>query len=274
MDRLASKRLTAWAGIAVFLAGCGSVLSSPAIPSAGAAVGESISAIPSRGADSLETTYADALPVADQLLLGTILLEGTSHAVDAHTAGLLLPLWQKVKANQIDASLPQSNMDALVQEIQSSMTAEQIQAIAALHLTNTKLKSTLSEMGVADLPGLNSTAPTEHPSDTLGTPVAGATMPGPDAGNSPGNRTRGTPPASGKGPGDRPPQDGKEGRPDAGDADGKSGNGLPAGKDGGNSVATLNPEQVQTLQVGRGLPRLSVALLDVLLRLLEARSQA
>ena len=47
---------------------------------------------------SLDTTYADALPVRLQLTLGTLLLEGTPEAITPEQAQTLLPLWQALQA--------------------------------------------------------------------------------------------------------------------------------------------------------------------------------
>ncbi|MGB7538859.1 MAG: hypothetical protein WBM17_09985 [Anaerolineales bacterium] len=126
-------------------------------------------------ADRLGTEDTNTLPVETQLILGTLLLEGTDQAVNAQQAALLLPLWQKWHdLNRSNTAAP-ADRDALLEQIQSAMTEEQIQAITGMNLTQQDVLTYIDKNGVGS-PG----RPTGTPSagDDDGTPP-----PGNDGGN-------------------------------------------------------------------------------------------
>ncbi len=105
----------------------------------------------------------------DNLLVGTLDLEATDQAVTAAQAKVLLPLWQQVKTlgPQFNASSGSNSsssgssssssgsnsssgdMTAVLNQIQQAMTADQLKAIDAMHLTNTDVESELTELGVS-----------------------------------------------------------------------------------------------------------------------------
>jgi hypothetical protein len=112
--------------------------------------------------ERLTADSADALPVETQLILGTLLLEGTDQAVDSEQAAVLLPLWQHWHNLNRTNAAAQADKDALLGQIQSAMTEEQIRAIAAMNLTQQDVLDYVEENGVG------------FPSRTTGTPPAGA----------------------------------------------------------------------------------------------------
>lgn len=81
----------------------------------------------------LTAEYEGAANPTTQLLLGTLQLEGTAQAVNTEQAAKLLPLWT---ALQGDAVTNQAERNAVFKQIEASMNAEQMQAIAELKLTN------------------------------------------------------------------------------------------------------------------------------------------
>lgn len=119
---------------------------------------------------SLPATYADALPAATQLVLGIFRLEGTADALTPEQAAAQLPLWQALLSG---AAQDGAETNAVLGQIEKSLTAEQLQAIAALQLTQEDLAAWVQEGGMA----------MRQPGGPGGTPGA---MPGPLPGETPG----------------------------------------------------------------------------------------
>jgi hypothetical protein len=124
--------LSGIAVLAVALAACGSANS----PSAGTA-----------NPDRLNTNYDSALPVETQLVLGTLKLEGTPQAVDPAMAAELLPLYTLLQQLTSSGSAAQAEIDAVLEQIQDTMTSDQIHAIAAMKLTQTAMTDYFSTAG-------------------------------------------------------------------------------------------------------------------------------
>ncbi len=80
----------------------------------------------------LVTTYPNALPVSNQLALGTLKLEGTANAVTPDQARALLPLWQAIQSG---AAQTDAEVNAVLRQIEKAMKADQLKAIAAMQLT-------------------------------------------------------------------------------------------------------------------------------------------
>ncbi len=89
------------------------------------------------------------LPASTQLILGTIKLEGTAQAVTAKQAVELLPLWQTMKVLAASDTAAQQEKDALIAQIQETMTAEQMQAIQGMNLSRQDMASLMQEQGRA-----------------------------------------------------------------------------------------------------------------------------
>jgi hypothetical protein len=83
---------------------------------------------PGRGA-------AGELSAPMQVALGTIKLDGTENAITADQAKELLPLWETLQQLEGSDTAATEEKDALVSQIQETMTKEQTQAITALGLT-------------------------------------------------------------------------------------------------------------------------------------------
>ena len=90
------------------------------------------------------------LPVAESLLIGTLKLQTTSNAVDAKTAAALVPLWQAYAQLTSSNTAAQAEIDAVVSQIQSSMTPAQIQAITAMKLTRQDMFTEMSSLGLTN----------------------------------------------------------------------------------------------------------------------------
>ena len=98
-------------------------------------------------AGTLNTNYAeDALPIDTQLIVGTINLEETELAVDAEMAEELLPLWKMYKSLVESDITVQEEITALINQIQDTMTSEQIEAIVSMELTKEDMATLNQEM--------------------------------------------------------------------------------------------------------------------------------
>jgi hypothetical protein len=89
------------------------------------------------------------LPVATQLIIGTFKLDDTAQAVTAEQAGELLPLWQVYQDLSTSDTAAQEEIDALVEQIQETMTAEQTQAITDMNLTQQDVMTVMQDQGMA-----------------------------------------------------------------------------------------------------------------------------
>jgi hypothetical protein len=94
---------------------------------------------------TLGTAYEGALPASSQLVLGTFRLEGTGTAITAEQAKTLLPMWQALQAGSLQSD---AETNAVLKQIEGAMTAEQLTAIAAMHLTMEDLGAWTQEQGV------------------------------------------------------------------------------------------------------------------------------
>jgi len=122
--------------VAGVLAGCGAEEATPATADEGSAVAFT--------SEALDTSYDGALDVSNQLMLGTIQLEGTDNAVTPEQATALLPLWQALQGGVT----AQAEMAAVLKQIEGAMAPEQLEAIAAMQLTQEDLQTWMQEQGV------------------------------------------------------------------------------------------------------------------------------
>ncbi len=105
-------------------------------------------------ADSVKLTddYAeDALSIAQQLTLGSLLLEETDLAVDAEQASDLIPYWKLYRSLLGSDTTAPEELDSLLKEIQEIMTADQVSYIANLQLNQETMMTLVNEMGIIDL---------------------------------------------------------------------------------------------------------------------------
>ena len=97
-------------------------------------------------ADSAQTN--GSLPEATQLITGTFKLEGTENAITSEQAVELVTLWQVYQSlNESDVA-SQEESDALIEQIQETMTPEQMQAITDMELTQEDLFTIMQEQGI------------------------------------------------------------------------------------------------------------------------------
>ena len=95
----------------------------------------------------LPTNYTNALPARTQLVIGTLKLDGTPNAVTTEQAAALLPLWQAAQSLSTNSNTAKAEIDAVYQQIEETMTPAQIQAIAAMKLTQADMSSLGQQLG-------------------------------------------------------------------------------------------------------------------------------
>ena len=146
---------------------------------------------------------ARTLAPLSQEAIGTFKLEGTAQAVTAKQAAELLPLWQVYESLSQSDTAAQAEVDALVEQIQGTMTKEQNAAIQAMNLTPQDMFTVMQEQGI-EFGGGPQAAGTRVPgsgqNNRQGFPQGGFEGgPPPEGGfaGGPGqfNRPQGTPPA-------------------------------------------------------------------------------
>lgn len=135
----------------------------------------------------LSTEYADAASLRNQLAFGVLKLEGTPNAVEPEQAKTLLPLWQAIVALSGSETTVEAELTAVQNQIVEAMTPEQLQAVAAMQITNADLNAFYAEHGVVfptPVPGVTRTPgggnsglsqadkeATRAAAEALGTPV-------------------------------------------------------------------------------------------------------
>lgn len=97
---------------------------------------------------SLDVSYENALSARNQLALGTLNLADTAVAVDAEQAAALLPLWQAVRATNQTGGASQTEVNALLAQIESTLSAEQLSAIRDQQLTQTDMQDWAQANGI------------------------------------------------------------------------------------------------------------------------------
>ncbi len=96
----------------------------------------------------LSTEYADAASLRNQLAFGTMKLDGTPNAITSEQAKTLIPLWQGILALSGDETAASEELTAVQDQIVAALTPEQLQAIAAMQLTNADLNAFYAEFGI------------------------------------------------------------------------------------------------------------------------------
>ena len=91
---------------------------------------------------ALDTSYAGALNAYRQLMLGTVRLEGTDNAVTPEQAKTLLVLWQSLQGRALQSD---AEREAVLAYIETQMTPVQVQAIAAMRLTQADLQVPITD---------------------------------------------------------------------------------------------------------------------------------
>jgi hypothetical protein len=133
------------------------------------------------------TNDQGSLSLEMQLLVGTFKLEDTELAVSADQAEQLLPLWQTLQSLSTSGTAATEEIDAVVNQIKSTMTSQQMDKITAMKLTQQDMMSLMSQAGVFSNGDSSATPPValdgfpsggDMPSGGGGMPSGGGDAPG------------------------------------------------------------------------------------------------
>jgi hypothetical protein len=104
----------------------------------------------SKASDSTDSTNdIGSLSQEMQLLVGTFKLEDTDLAVTADQAEQLLPLWQTLQSLATSSTAATEEINAVVNQIKSTMTTQQIDEITAMKLTQQDVMSVMGDAGLS-----------------------------------------------------------------------------------------------------------------------------
>jgi hypothetical protein len=190
-----------------------------------------------------KTNGQKTLTLAQELLVGTLKLESTAQAVDKTQAVTLLTLWQAYRELQSNNSAATEEITAIVSQIQSTMTSEQLKAIDDLKLSSQDVADTMSSLGIGMV--------NENASGTQSAPSGQEFVMG----------IQGDP--------------GGSGAPAGGSPAGGGGPQITGGSSSGTGI--LSQSQIATMQASNGngdnTPGGTTALSDALIKILEKRAQ-
>jgi hypothetical protein len=209
------------------------------------------------------TDTQGAMSLQEQLLVGTFKLEGTGLAVDQTQAATLLTLWQAYKELMSNNATAKEELDAVITQIQDSMTSDQLKAISDMKLTFTDVTSTMKDLGIEFTPQtVNGTE--MAPGQGFGGDLSGAPIDG-GGGAVVIQGGQGGPSTNSSGPSGGGPRTG-------------SGGGFQGPDSGFATNGNISPEQIATMQAGGQGPsmrsgRIPTAFLNALIDLLQKRSQ-
>ena len=97
---------------------------------------------------SIDITFADAANLRSQLAFGILKLDGAPNKITSEQAKTLLPLWQAMLALSGDDTTASEELTAVQDQIVGVLTPAQIQAVAAMKITNTELNDYYLKLGV------------------------------------------------------------------------------------------------------------------------------
>jgi hypothetical protein len=99
-------------------------------------------------ADPAAQTEQRTMPDSMKLMLGTVKLDETEYAIDSQQASELLPLWKTLRSLSASETAAQLEVDALVTQIEETMTPEQNSAIEAMNLTMQDFSGVAETLGI------------------------------------------------------------------------------------------------------------------------------
>ncbi|MBG0788002.1 MAG: hypothetical protein H0S79_23190 [Anaerolineaceae bacterium] len=94
------------------------------------------------------TDYEDSTSARNQFALGTLYLTDTSIPITAEQAQQILPLWQAILVLDSNPDSAAEELNAVQNQLVGLMTQEQLQAIAAMQVTNTQLAAFYADLGI------------------------------------------------------------------------------------------------------------------------------
>lgn len=102
-------------------------------------------AVTTTNSATLNTDFTNAAPVEMQLLVGMFKLEGTAQAITSEQAKSLITLLTSIQGN----TLSQDQITSTIQKVQAVLTADQINAIAQMQITQQTAMTIMQEQGLS-----------------------------------------------------------------------------------------------------------------------------
>jgi len=198
------------------------------------------------GSSALAQGGSNTLPGVTLLTVGTFKLEDTANAVTARQATELLPLWKAYRSLSGDSASATAELEALVKQIEQTMTAEQLRAITDMNLTSQDLMTTMQGLGLSMPEQMSAPSGSGQAGEGQQSPIGDVGAMPAGGGGAPPAGGGGAPPAGGGGP---------------------SGGGMPGGGNTALNPALRQTRQAQRNSAGGG----SSPLLDALIKLLESK---
>lgn len=118
-------------------------------------------------------TTKQALPVETQLAVGTLKLAGTDQDISSEQAQNLVVYWETYQELSQRDTAAQEEMDALVTQIQETMTSDQMQAITDMNITQQDVFASMQGVTVDSSNSGNSTVSVPSGSSSGGGMPAG-----------------------------------------------------------------------------------------------------
>jgi len=152
------------------------------------------------GATTTSVSGSQSLSQVTRLAVGTLKLEGTDQAVTSAQAAELVTLWQAYQSLSANDTTAQAELDALVTQIQGTLTSQQLQAIQSMQLTSQSVAEEIQSLSANASVDSSSSAQTKSTSEQItsgnasggpGDPGMGG-MPGGDASITMGDPSVGT----------------------------------------------------------------------------------
>lgn len=128
---------------------------------------------------------SSTMTVDTKLAAGIFLLEDTEQAITPEQAAELLPLWKAVKSLSADDATTADEIQALYDQIEETITPEQLAAIEAMDLSGETMTNLMTKLGIDNAANFGNRANAENMTeDEIATRVAqmqaqnpGMTMP-------------------------------------------------------------------------------------------------
>jgi hypothetical protein len=155
----------------------------------------SLTACAASAGSGTATKTASSLSLEGQMLVGTLKLETTDFAVSSEQASELLPLWETLQSLASSDTAAPAEIEAVVDQIKSTMTSQQISSITAMNLSSQDLLTAMA--GVETTPNASTSTTSSNANLPALSSGGGSAAPGG------GNTTGGNPPSDmGAGPQD------------------------------------------------------------------------
>jgi len=123
---------------AALVAGCG------IIPG----LGSNSNTPPSTPIGPINSSYSNAISPAQQLILGTINLQGNL-AVTPNEAAQLVPLWEAYQTLSTSNTAAPQELQATLVQVEQTMTPDQVQAIVNMKLTRQSMGAIFQQLGIS-----------------------------------------------------------------------------------------------------------------------------